>query len=443
MESETMPIKSLLHTCAITLSLCLLGAGCAYSQQPNPDFSIGITTVAGADYPSLRVTGHIAVNLQLDAIRPDASGNTLRYYVRDAIKNGWNCFDPKNYSVTYTLPGNKTEHSVQLASVTGNFACNAGYDLQVVNLWLNDPVNFKSSYKVELKGIDSKTNKNIWSAAKQFPSSSRPVMISATPQSISNEPLSTGTYKTVEQVALSATVPIAATQAKQTGAYLVSNDVISSNERDNKSAFLGGAGFEYDPRRWYAPIKLEADVQGNQVATNLSTIASASVSTAVPWGGTGKLLDNPLFGFPLSPTLSLALPYTHRINQVVSAKGTPLPVNDFSLNPALALANGTLLKSLCNPNSPNKSILCFGLSMDLGFYYLPLEKTSAGNQRVDGYGDVSFFIPITNFQKPLQLVTFSSQTLQSEFQIEYCDSVSPANNYARTKKWSFGVVLIK
>jgi hypothetical protein len=86
---------------------------------------------------------------------------------------------------------------------------------------------------------------------------------------------------------------------------------------------------------------------------------------------------------------------------------------------------------------------CLGFEADFGLYYLPLDLTSKGNQRVEGYGDFSFLVPLTDFQWPFVPQALSKQALQTQFRIKYADAVSATNNYARTKKWSFGVELIK
>ena len=326
-----------------------------------------------------------------------------------------------------------------------------------MHLYLAGDVNSKDSYKVEVLNIVNGSGKNVSIASDEktkvyFDPKANPVTVSATPQSVQNEPISDGTYKGVEQLALNAVIPLPFSPGEGAIFYLDSTDLISSNERDKKSAFSGGFGYEMAfLKHWYAPLKLEQAVQGNQVATNLSTVTSANVTTEFPWSGTSRTLQNPVFQIPLSPTFTIALPYTHRFDQLISGKAKPLPVDDFAINPSLALAHSTLLKGLCDKyqkwaNSgaqPNSAQFCLGLEANLGLWYLPLEETVNGSQRAEGYYDFSFLIPITDFQRPLSLVSFAGQALQSQLRIEYSDSVSPANNYARTKKWSFGVELIK
>jgi hypothetical protein len=120
------------------------------------------------------------------------------------------------------------------------------------------------------------------------------------------------------------------------------------------------------------------------------------------------------------------------------------------MNPALAFGNGTILHKLCHVSSKGgeagtasaQSGFCAGWDANVGLYYLPLETTSKGSQRVEGYWDYSFLIPLSNFAN-IPYVALESQSQQMQFRIKYEDSVSAANNYARDKKWSFGVELTK
>jgi hypothetical protein len=448
---------------AACLSLFATGAKNADSQADTPAFTIDIKPIAGYVYPSFqKVTAIISVQFGGNPFAMDQSGYTLEHDLESSISKGWNCFSTKNYKVTFTEPGSKTDHQVELDHVTGP-PCDKDRGIQLVQLYLADRANITSkySYKVDVLNVTNKSDQSVTissisastDASAKFGPKEIPTVVSMTPQSVPNEPLSDGTYKGVEQLALSAVVPLENLRAPVEGAvwYLNSTDIISSNERDKKSAFSGGFGYEAAFGRWYAPFKLEEDIQGNQIATNLSSVTSANLSTEFKWDGTSALLQNWLFQIPLSPTLTISLPYTHRINQYVTGKAKPLPVNDFAVNPSLAMAHATLLKGVCdkyqrwaNPGAkPNSAQLCLGLEADWGLWYLPLEDTSRGSQRAEGYGDVSFLIPVTDFQRPLSFVDFGKDALQSQFRIEYSDSVSAANNYARTKKWSFGVELIK
>lgn len=149
------------------------------------------------------------------------------------------------------------------------------------------------------------------------------------------------------------------------------------------------------------------------------------------------------------------MPYTHRIRQVVKSGKSPLATDDFGLNRVASFAHNRLLSNLCSKYqgwmtgqgapavSKGSCQFCLGFEANVGLYYLPLDLTVAGSQRVEGYGDFSFLVPVTDFQWPFIPKAFPGQALQTQFRIKYEDSVSVTNNYARTKKWSFGVELIK
>jgi hypothetical protein len=453
-----MRFSAIVERCVVAVSLSLLWGSRAVCQATPGPFTLNIVALSGVVYPSFRTIAVIDVHFDSNPGQIDALGYNLQSYLKNAVAGGWNCLDVKNYQVVYVLPGNPGEHPVKLDHVTAP-PCDNQHDLVLVHLYLAGDVKTSGTYTVRVLNVKTKDGASVaigsdGKTLSKFDPKANPVVISATPQSVLNEPLTDGTYKGVQQLALNASIPLSGIPVPGAGAlwYLASKDVFSSNEHDKKSAFAGGFGYEIALlKHWYMPFTIEQDVQGNQVATNLSTVTTANVVTEFGWNSTSRVLQNPVFQIPLSPTFALSLPYTHRINQLVSAKSKALPVDDFAVNPSLALAHATLLKGLCNryqnwanPGAkPNSAQFCLGLEADLGMYYLPLQLTSQGNQRAEGYGDVSFLIPISDFQRPLSLVSFGSQALLSQFRIEYADSVSPANNYTRTKKWSFGVELIK
>jgi hypothetical protein len=330
----------------------------------------------------------------------------------------------------------KQTHLIRL-QLRGQVQTGVEYDVQILGLTdVNGSTLIAKTNPVSIPGVKPGTMTN------SFDPSMNRLTMSVTAQSVLNEALTDGSYKGVDQVALNSTTVLHKAPGKGAAFYANTKDLFSSNERDKKSAFLGGVGYEWGPQGWYAPLKLEGDVQGNQVATNLSTLANLSVDTVFPWGWSSHVLNNLLFDLPLSPDLTIALPYTHRINQIVGKSG-PLPVNDFAVNPALALKNGVLFPNkYCSPNMLSaKQLLCFGLEADAGMYYLPLQTTTKGSQRAEGYGDVSFLIPLSNFSH-FPFLTLDTSSLASQIRIEYADVVNPANNYARTAKWSFGLELI-
>ena len=86
---------------------------------------------------------------------------------------------------------------------------------------------------------------------------------------------------------------------------------------------------------------------------------------------------------------------------------------------------------------------CVGIQPDLGLYYLPLDKTKARSEKVEGYGDISILIPLSNLNfSDFQLVQ-ADGLLNSQIHIKWSDSVNAANNYARTRQWTFGIEIMK
>jgi hypothetical protein len=457
-----VPKHSIWAPILLCLILCVAATTSAFSQPAPPAYTVTVSADSAQIYPDFQ---HIADQLVVrfdNASSTDPNGPELKTYLKKNVESGWKCADPQNYRVTFKLSkDDATRHKVNIDFVDAlsvdKSSCDHFLLGQLVRIRLADAVHVGKEYTVEVLNIvDDKKNPVKISTASQkpdlknpdgtqfknsFDASANPRTVSVGAQSILSEPLSDGTYKGVEQLALSSNFPISKALGEGAALYVDTKDLISSNERDKKSAFIAGLGYEWGPQSWYAPIKLEHTVQGNQIATNLSTVSSLSIDTVLPWSWTAGVLENKLFQIPLSPDITLALPYTHRINQAISGQAKPLPVDDFAVNPALTLKNGVLLPNpYCDPNSAKK-LVCFGLEADLGMYYLPLETTSKSSQRAEGYGDVSFLIPLSDFSH-FPFITFDSQSLLSQIRIEYSDAVTPANNYARTRKWSFGIELI-
>jgi hypothetical protein len=449
-------------TISLTLLTLALGAiSCAQSaptrKAPEPskvDYPLTATPIASTVYPSFRLITVIDVNF--DSSPRDSNGITLQTHIMHALAAGWDCHKVANYDVEYKVRGG-TPHKVPVLMATVNSTCKATESLPNVRLYLAETPRLDAKYTVAISA-DSKTARSgeVAFTAPELSSASvpsGPSAISAGFQTILNEPLTDKTYKGVSQATLAYGNP--SLKSGNWGAiYLDSNNLFSTNERDKKSAFEAAVGYHRGLLpNWYSPFKIEPSIQGNQVATNLSMVTSVGLSTELPWHWTNAFLNNAFIRVPLSPELSLNAPYTHRINQLVSANSKLLADNDFALTPSLAFAHNSLLDGLCkkyqgwllgsgSPKPPT-SKFCLGLEADLGLWYLPLDLTKSGSQRVEGYGDVSFLIPITDFQWPFTPASLSSQALQSQIRIEYADSVSAINNYARTKKWSFGVELIK
>jgi len=152
--------------------------------------------------------------------------------------------------------------------------------------------------------------------------------------------------------------------------------------------------------------------------------------------------------------LTVSAMYIHRFKQLVTAKAPLLPSNDSSINPSMSWSSislpGTKKLFFWNKDAGkavgcSSNPYCLGLQVDLGLWYLPQDLTESKSQRVEGYGDVSVLVP-------LQMLSFASSELpyftssdpaKVQIRIKYADSVNSANNYARTKQWTYGVEVIK
>lgn len=216
--------------------------------------------------------------------------------------------------------------------------------------------------------------------------------------------------------------------------------------------------FSADSSRWYSPYHLEETIQGNQTASNLSAVTSLGFNTLPPWHWTDSGLNNDVIYAPLPFEPSIAALYIHRINQLVTKKTPLLSEDDFTLNPALSWSNISFpfvcklfnhqkktdaTKSKPAPGTPPP--VCLGTELDLGLWYLPLDLTASKSQRVDGYGDVSILVPLTDFSFASTALTYVTKGDPMKFQlrIKYGDTVNAANNYARTRQWTFGIEALK
>jgi hypothetical protein len=415
--------------------------------------------VTGTVYPSYRLMATIEVSLHPGTF--DAQGNSLESHLTTGVSNGWRCDDVNNYTVESKVGAGKT-HRVNIAAVWLNLKCDKDHPQSppTVTLVLGEMVDLRATYTVTVS-VDSVTavaSGLKFAAAAPSPTvpPTGPRVFSFNAAAVSNEPLTNGAYKSLQQFTAAYADPSFVQFGQQSSIYLNSNNLFSTNERDQKSSFAVAVGYQHGLfSGFYLPFKIEQSVTGNQVATSLSAVTTASLSAELPWSGTGKVLNNNFISVPVSPELSLNFPYTHRFNQVVKSGGTPLETNDFSIVPAAAFAHNRFLPGVCHKYqswlvglgtpaaTKGSDQFCLGFEADFGLYYLPRDLTSKGNQRVEGYGDFSFLVPLTDFQFPFIPDALSAQALQTQLRIKYEDSVSATNNYARTKKWSFGVELIK
>jgi hypothetical protein len=313
------------------------------------------------------------------------------------------------------------------------------------------------------------------------------------PQAAPSETLTTGAKRDTGQLAIAFSEPEIAPSLHVAALGVSTTDLFSTDERDAKSAFAATLGLNRGlSSRFYLPGSLQLTAQGNQVATSLGLATAANVGSLVPapWTNwalynyfhytskackedpkctkpdkTWQLLQAPS---PIEWTVSTA--YTHRIRQVVAKGKSPLAEDDYSLNPSLTLTPIYVLPNVCSayqkwingkkspsaggggaavaggaPQSGSVSKqYCLGLQTDIGLWYLPLDKTKAGSQQAEGYGDISFLIPLTDIPFSGTITNLlTGSTSSTQLHIKYADDVNAANNYARTKQWTFAFELIK
>jgi hypothetical protein len=179
-------------------------------------------------------------------------------------------------------------------------------------------------------------------------------------------------------------------------------------------------------------------------------VTNLSVSGLVPWYWSRKVLNNGGIDAALAPEFALGGVYTYRLEQLVTAKTPKLADNDASINPSLTIQPIYLLPGLCaryqkwigvQSAGSTLRMFCVAVQPDLGLYYLPLDKTKAGNEKVEGYGDI--LIPLSDLNFSAFQIVKADGLLNSQIHIKWSDSVNAANNYARTRQWTFGIEVMK
>jgi hypothetical protein len=413
-------------------------------------------------YPSLEPMDTIYVNF--------ADSTEIFDAINDAVNNAhWDCLSPAYYKIQIieTPPKNPPREvgfrDVASAGIDMNTGkpftrCDGAGDPGGVSLILSSRVN--STDKVQVTIYYDKEHTRIlaqsdgtlkFSSSKQFTSS-------GTLQAAPGEALTNGKTRDVGQM----TLAIAETDLFRNSPvnfYAKSADLFSTDEKDNKSAFLAIFGGQHDLfLKVYSPIQLEERIQGNQTATNLSAVTDLSGSLLAPWSKSAPVFNNGVISAPLAPTFALGGQYIHRFRQLVTAKSPLLTVDDFSLNPYLSWSSitvpvtckvfawlGKISKSAPAGAPTPPSSYCVGTTVDLGAWYLPLDLTSAKSQRFEGYGDVSILLPLAGFSGFSRLFPYltSTDSAKTQIQIKYSDSVNAANNYARTRGWTFGFQALK
>ena len=430
---------------AAMLLSCLCGVSAAAS-----DDALTVSSSSGKQGQA------IATSYWLDVAFSNPNDVELRRKMHDAVVGGWNCTDPTNFVVTVEGSGTPLPvDSVDVSNATENNCRQAFEDDDhlpklpaLLQLKLTSAGQRLVHGKVTVR-IRNLPNGSELTGTSADAVSWTPNIITLSVQSAINENLTNKTVAKdgVYQFGVSGTLPL---KSYSWGGFLLdSKNLFSTNERDTKSVFQGGGGVQVGlSRGWYIPLKFEQQIQGNQVATNLSTVSLLEVSSLVP--GWKSVIDlfrrtiGPVVSAPNDPLFKLDFPYTHRINQLVAAKSSPLPVNDFAMNPSLAFSNGHLLGRLCNQDTKSSKAfgLCLNWEADAGLYYLPLEDTPKGSRRAEGYWDSSLLVPFSKLPA-FAGIKLDPQSQQMQLRIKYGDTVNPANNYARAKKWSFGLEFVK
>ena len=281
--------------------------------------------------------------------------------------------------------------------------------------------------------------------------------LSVVPQAAPSEKLTNGMSRDVGQLSLSlADSSLFPKSSLPLDVYAKSKALFSTDEKDSQSSFSETVGIRRGIiPKWYTPVHFEETIQGNQSATNLSNVATLGFTTLLPWSWSGKVFRNPIFDAPLPPDATVNNQYIYRIKQDIAPTLKALATNDYSLNLSLSWASirfpwaCTLLDWIHirsqNTSTQSNSSYCLGAELNGGTYYLPLDLTAAKTQRLEGYGDVSILLPLSSLTSFSKFFPFlgSGDPAKSQIRIKYADSVNPANNYARSKQWTYGIELMK
>lgn len=433
------------------IALFLFGSATTVLSQ-NP-----ITGTTYVEYPSLSPVSAIEVQLA------DVPSGLF-----DAVKNAikldplWNCGSPDFYKAAVVDKSGKISRVLHVRAVRlqghgvdqalSRFTrCNGSGFPGTAHLILDSQVNSSDLIQVFIYADKSQTNVLFKSDGKLSLANAQVLAFTATPQAAPGESLVNGTTRDVGQLNVSMT-DTNLFSVSPVNLYVKSKDLFSTDEKDSKSSFSGTFGVQRGLfSSWYAPVVLEQSVQGNQTASNLSTVTNLGINTILPWHWSKSAFNNSFINAPLPPEGGVANQYTHRINQLVTKKTPLLKTDDYSLNPSLtwpAISFPFTCRLLFWQHSNPAGSLpsnCLGTELNLGLWYLPLDLTSAKSQRAEGYGDISILIPLADFSVAAKFLTFVTSGDPNKFQIriKYADSVNAANNYARSRQWTYGVELLK
>ena len=450
---------------SLLMALALNPVTIAVAQTPAPPTNLPVTATSYVQYPSLNPVTAISMHI-------GTFGTPIYDIIQKKVHDpNWNCASPEFYKVVVVDSSLKVLRQLNVTAVRpiGNdpnhvryTRCEGHGHPAIVDLVLGSQVNSGDLLQVFVYDDTKQTNLLISSDGKLAVTTSSFPTFTATPQAAPGEALNNGTTRTVGQlnVAFSDTNLI---QNSAVNLYAKSTDLISTDGKDSKSAVAVTGGIQRGLfSKWYSPFHLEQTLQGNQTAQNLSTVTSLGFASDPPWLWTKHVLNNGFILAPLPPEPSIANEYTHRIYQLVTKKTPMLSVNDYSLNPALSWSTISfpftcrLLfwekvppKKLASADAAaaasTQTSTCLGAELNLGLWYLPLDLTKAGSKRAEGYGDISILIPLSDFSVASKELTYVTAKDPTKFQvrIKYADSVNAANDYARTKQWTFGIEALK
>jgi hypothetical protein len=417
----------------------------AEQQVPaSASLAVPVKFFAGAVYPSMRPFAEITVFLNADAVADE---------VADQVQKGWDCTNPGSFTVT--AQGSTKPLRVETVRQVGKGSCKDTTPDPVLLLILS-PVDTSTAYVVSLSGLPD--GKMVQSPATKFSSTAKS-SFSLTPQAVPGEAMNNGAKRDVGQMNVQYSVPFIG----RSPLLFNTRDVFSTDAEDAKSAWAATLGLSHGLfKSWYTPLTLTETMQGNQAASNVSAVTNLSISGLVPWFFTRRLLNNPGIDAGAAPEFAISGAYTRRIEQIATSKTTLLATDDASINSSVTIAPWYLLPGVCTryqawiksqnggekgqtaaTSTSGSRQFCLAIQPDLGVYYLPLDHTKTGSQQVEGYGDVSILIPLSNLNfKKFQMVS-ADGLLNSQIHIKWSDSVNAANNYARTRQWTFGIEVMK
>jgi hypothetical protein len=475
-EASVAPVKGRAQTApAAVTRAASQPAGITPSQGSPAAAAVPNTLQVAAlnyvQYPSLNPVSALTLTV-------GEPGTNIYDIVHDRVgKTTWSCASPQFYKVAVVDSSLKIVHRVTVTAVrligfgpdgSRYTTCDGKGHPTRLDLILGSQINTGDLVQVFVYDEAAQTKLLITSNGKLAISTSPVVAVTATPQAAPGEALNNGKKRTVGQLNF-AFADTNLVHKSPVNVYARSTDLLSTDGKDTKSSVAVTAGAQYGVfHSWYSPVSLAQTLQGHQSAKNLSAVTSLGFNTLPPWRWTSSFLTNSIILAPLPPEPSVANLYTHRFEQLASAKTPLLAVNDYSLNgsfswstisfpftcrllfwdrsgarrsAAAAKTAAADTKAAAAAQTPT----CLGTEIDLGGWYLPLDVTKHGTRKAEGYGDVSILVPLSDFSVASKELTYVTKTDPTKFQlrIKYTDAINPSNNYARTRGWTFGIEALK